>query len=301
MLRMILVAALPVIAASNPDLTGTPTQMVITVRPVPGAGGPQTVDANDLAVSQNKTHDPVLRLERLTGDLANMQLFVLLDDSTQSSSLGNHLAELKTFLQSLPATTQVGIGYMRNGTFGLAQEFTADHQKAASALRLPQAIPGGNASPYFALSDLVKHWPSKDSTGRRTVLMLTDGVDPYWGTATMDDPYVDASIHDALKQGVMVYSIYLRGAGLYGRNSWVTNFGQSHLIEVSQETGGNAYFEAFSDPVNIAPFLSDFQDRLANQYRVTVESSHEKGVQPVKLRTELPGLKIDSPTRIYVR
>ena len=289
------------VAASNPDVPGGSTQMVITVRPIPGRGGPQSIDANDVAVRYAKDPAPVIRLQRLTGDLADMQLFILLDDSSRSSSLGNHLAELKTFLESLPATTQVAVGYMRNGTFGLAQEFTSDHQKAASALRLPQATPGGNGSPYFALSDLAKHWPSKEFTDRRTVLMLTDGIDPYWGTATLDNPYVDASIHDALKSGVAVYSIYLRGAGLYGRSGWVTNFGQSHLIEVSQETGGNAYFEAFSDPVNIAPFLSDFQDRLANQYRVTVESSHAKGVQPVKLRTELPGLKIESPTRIYVR
>jgi hypothetical protein len=296
-----MLGAMGAIAASNPDVPGGPTQMVITVRPVPGVGGPQNIDANDIAVRYNKTPAPVVHLQRLAGDQADMQLFILLDDSTRSSSLGDHLAELKTFVQTLPASTQVGIGYMRNGTFGLAQEFTADHQKAAKALRLPQAVPGGNGSPYFALSDLAKHWPSKNPTDRRTVLMLTDGIDLYWGTATMDNPYVDASIHDALKQGVMVYSIYLRGAGLVGGNSWVTNFGQSHLIEVSQETGGNAYFEAFSDPVNIAPFLSDFQDRLANQYRVTVESSHDKGVQPVNLRTELPGLKIDSPTRIYVR
>ena len=237
----------------------------------------------------------------MTGDLANMQLFILLDDSTRSSSLGIHLAELKTFVQSLPATTEVGIGYMRNGTFGPVQPFTTDHQQAARALRLPVALPGGNANPYFALSDLAKRWPSKQTTARRTVLMLTDGVDPYWGTSTMDDPYLDTAVHDALKNGVMVYSIYLRGAGSYGRNSWVTNFGQSRLIETSEETGGHAYFEAFTDPVTIAPFLTDFQDRLQNQYRLTIDATHDKGVQPVKVRTELPGLKIEGPTRIYVR
>ena len=230
-----------------------------------------------------------------------MQLFVLLDDSTRSSSLGIQLPELKTFLDSLPATTQVAIGYMRNGTFALAQPFTADHQKAASALRLPEAIPGENGSPYFALSDLAKHWPSKQSTDRRAVLMLTDGVDRYYDTATVDDPYVDAAIHDALKEGVMVYSIYLRGAGAYGRGDWVTNIAQSRLIEVSQETGGHAYFQDFTDPVTISPFLNDFQDRLENQYQVTIEGLNEKGIQPVKVRTELPGLKIEAPTHIYVR
>ena len=274
--------------------------MVITVRPAPGTQ-PKVLEPGELTVLRGNAPVPVLSLQRLTGDLADMQLFVLLDDSTRSSSLSLQFPELKTFLAALPASTQVAIGYMRNGTFSKAQAFTADHQKAVSALRLPLAIPGENGSPYFALSDLVKHWPSKQSTGRRAVLMLTDGVDRYWGTQVMDDPYVDAAAHDALKAGVMVYSIYLRGAGVEGRSGWVTLAGQSRLIQVSDETGGCAYFQGFTDPVTISTFLSDLQDRLANQYQVTIEGSGEKGVQPVKLRTELPGLKIDAPTHIYVR
>jgi hypothetical protein len=100
---------------------------------------------------------------------------------------------------------------------------------------------------------------------------------------------------------VMVYSIYLRGAGLYGRSDWVTNFAQSRLWEVSEQTGGYSYAIGFIDPVTIAPFLKDFRERLDNQYRVTVEAWNDKGVQSVKLKTELRGLKIEGPTHIYVR
>jgi hypothetical protein len=162
-------------------------------------------------------------------------------------------------------------------------------------------MPGENGSPYFALSDLAKHWPSKESTDRRAVLMLTDGVDRYDESGTIEDPYVDAAVQDSLKDGMLVYSIYLRGAGLYGRSGEVTNFAQSRLIEVSQETGGHAYFEAFTDPVTIAPFLSDFQNRLENQYQVIFEAPNGKGDQSVKVRTEVPGLKIEAPTHIFVR
>ncbi len=276
--------------------------MVITVLPAHGSGQPATLDARDLkVVLRGNAFAPVLRLQRLAGDLADLQLFVLLDDSTRSASLANHPSELKAFLESLPPTTQVAIGYMRNGTFGLAQGFTADHEIAASALRLPMAMPGQNGSPYFALSDLAKHWPSKEATDRRAVLMLTDGIDRYDDTGTISDPYVDAAIHDALKDGMLVYSIYLRGAGLFGGGGAVTEFAQSRLIQVSQETGGHAYFQNFSDPVTISPFLADFQNRLANQYQVTIEVLNGKGELPVKLRTETPGLKIEAPSRIYVR
>ncbi len=289
-------------AASIPDTVGLQGQMVITVRPVHDNSKSETLNAADLKVVTGNSRAPVVGLQRLTGDLANMQLFVLLDDSTRSASLGIQLPELKAFIASLPSTTEVAVGYMRNGTFSLAQAFTADHQKAASTLRLPQAVAGENGSPYFVLSDLVKHWPSNQSTRRRVVMMLTDGVDRYYGTAEIDDPYVDAAIHDALKNDVMVYSIYLRGAGFYGQSGWVSNFAQSRLIDVSEQTGGYAYFLAFTDPVSISPFLRDFQDRLANQYQVTIQAEfNQKGIQSVKLRTELPGLKIQAPKSIYLR
>jgi hypothetical protein len=293
-------SAKPGISATLPDTTGVSPQMVVTA--LQGAGGsrPDNLAAGEITVLMGKTSAPVVRLQRLAGDLADMQLFVLLDDSTRSGSLGTHISELKAFLETLPATTQVAVGYMRNGSFALSQDFTADHQKAAAAVRLPMAMPGANGSPYFALSDLVKHWPSKEATGRRAVLMLTDGVDRYDGSADLDDPYVDAAIHDTLKQGVMVYSIYLNGAGGYGRSGRVTLLGQSHLIEVGEETGGYAYFQDLRDPVTITPFLNDLRNRLDHQYRVTLGALNEKGIRPVKLRTELPGVKISSPTRIFV-
>jgi len=289
-----LLAAMPALAAS------APAQMVITVQSGPRGGAPARLEASDVTVVQDKTSLPVTGLERLTGDLADMELFVLLDDSTRSSSLSVHLPELKSFLESLPATTQVAVGYMRNGTFLLAQAFTADHHKAADSLRLPEGTPGENGSPYFAISDLAKHWPSKQATGRRAALVLTDGVDRYYDTSTEDDPYVDAAIQDSLKNKVAVYSIYLRGAGLYGRAGMVQNFSQSRLMAVGEQTGGFAYFEGFTDPVDIAPFLTDFHKRLDNQYKVTFQALNQRGVQPVKLRTEAPGVKIEGPSRIYV-
>jgi hypothetical protein len=276
-------------ASSLPNATNVPTQMVVTVLPAKGSAQPATLEPKDVSIQLGKTPAPVVSLQRLTGNLADMQLFILLDDSTRSFSLGNHLAELKAFVESLPPTTQVAIGYMRNGTFGLVQPFTADHEIAASALRLPTAMPGENGSPYFALSDLAKHWPSTESTDRRAVLMLTDGVDRYYETGTFDDPYVDSAMHDSLKDGMLVYSIYLRGAGALGHRGEVTNFAQSRLIEVSEQTGGHAYFEAFTDPVTIAPFLEDFENRLRNQYQVTLNVVNGKGDERVKVRTEVPG------------
>ncbi len=280
----------------------TPAKMVITVQPAHHSSGePPKLKVGDLTVSEGGAAVAVTSLRRLTGDLADMQLFIYLDDSTRSASLGVQLGQLKEFVKALPASTLVAIGYMHNGTFALAQAFTADHQAAARSLRLPIAVPGENGSPYFALSDLAKHWPSRETTGRRAVLMLTDGVDRYWeDNSEVEDPYVDAAIRDTLQHGIAVYSIYLRGAGRYGRGAWTTNFAQSRLGQVSDQTGGYAYFEDFQDPVEIAPFLNDFQDRMDHQYRVTFQALNRRGTQTVKLRTELPGVKIEAPSRIFV-
>jgi hypothetical protein len=282
--------------SKDPKTTGNTAQLVITAHP-----GDGDMQARDVTVLEDRTPVSVARLERMTGDLGDMQLFVFLDDSTRTSSLGLQLPELKAFLQNLPAKTQVAVGYMRNGTFALAQPFTADHAKAAGNLRLPVSIPGENGSPYFALSDLVKRWPSKEPTDRRAVLMFTDGVDRYYGSSMLDDPYVDESMHDALKSGVTVYSVYLRGAGRYGQGLWGTDVGQSRLIQIGEETGGYAYFEGFTDPVTITPFLKDLTDRFANQYRLTVNAGGERGIHTVKVRTELPGVKIEAPTQMYVQ
>jgi hypothetical protein len=274
--------------------------MVVTL--LPGAGGsrPDNLAPGDINVLLDKAPAPIVRLQRLSGDLADMQLFVLLDDSSRSASLSTHLKELKEFFNSLPPTTQVGVGYMRDGTFSLAQNFTADHQKAGAALRLPMAMPGGNASPYFCLQELLRHWPSSEATYRRAVLMLTDGVDRYNTGGDLEDPYMDAAIHDALRRGVMVYSIYLSGAGTYGRRGRPLIYGQSHLIEVGEETGGYAYFEDFRDPVTITPFLNDLRDRLEHQYQVTFGAVNEKGFVSAKLHTESKGVKVVGPTLVFV-
>ena len=279
----------------------TPADMVITVQPAHhGAAEPARLQMSDVTVTEGGSPVPVTALSRLAGNLANMQLFIYLDDSTRSSSLGVQLGQLKEFVRALPASTQVAIGYMHNGTYALTQAFTTDHLAAARSLRLPTAQPGENGSPYFALSDLAKHWPSQAATGRRAVLMLTDGVDRYFDNSEVDDPYVDAAIRDTLQHGIAVYSIYLRGAGLYGRGAWTTNFAQSRLNQVSDQTGGYAYFEDFTDPVEITPFLNDFQDRMDHQYRITFQALNKRGTQSVKLWTELPDVKIAAPTRIFV-
>jgi hypothetical protein len=225
---------------------------------------------------------------------------VLLDDSSRGN-LGLQLSDIRSFLSGLPPTAQVAIGYMRNGTPNLEQNFTNDHALAAKALRLPQGIPGGNGSPYFCISDLVRHWPRGNNEARREVIMVTDGVDRYSGARfDPENPYVRAATSDAQKAGVIIYSIYYRGAGRFDRSLAVTDGGQNYLTQISSDTGGKVYLEGFGNPVSFSPFLSDIQRKLQNQYELTFVSTAKPGLQPIRVKTNQPNTSLQYPARVPV-
>jgi hypothetical protein len=229
-----------------------------------------------------------------------LQLVVLLDDSSQGN-LGLQLNDIKSFLAALPPNAQVAIGYMRNGSPNLVENFTTDHAQAAKALRLPTGSAGINGSPYFCISALAKHWPGGNSDLRREVIMVTDGVDRYSGRRfDADDPYVQAAISDAQKAGIIVYSIYYRGTGRLDRSFVATDSGQNYLTQVSGNTGGKVYLEGFGNPVSFAPFLSDIQHKLQNQYELSFVSSSRSGLQPIKVKTSQPNTSLQYPARVPV-
>ena len=138
-----------------------------------------------ITLQENRKTQPVTGWVPLRGPRAGLQLVVLLDDASRAN-LGLQLNELKNFLTALPPNVQVAVGYMRNGSPNLVQNFTTDHAQAAQALRLPVGSAGINGSPYFCLSALAKQWPGGRSNVRREVIMVTDGVDRYSGERRFD-------------------------------------------------------------------------------------------------------------------
>jgi VWFA-related protein len=272
---------------------------VVTVSPK-SAEDVNTVPRQTISVSENRKPQNVAGWVPLRGQRSGLQLVVLLDDSSRSN-LGLQLNDIKTFLHGLPPNVQVAVGYMRNGTPNLVQNFTNDHAQAAKSLRLPVGTPGGNGSPYFCLSDLIKHWPGGNTNVRREVIMVTDGVDRYsGGRFDPSNPYVQAATADAQKAGVIVYSIYYRDAGRYDRSGVVTDGGQNYLTQVSDATGGKVYLEGFGNPVSFAPFLSDIQRKLQNQYELTFVSAAKPGLQQIRVKTSQPNTTLQFPARVPV-
>jgi hypothetical protein len=251
-------------------------------------------------VYEGKVRDTVTSWLPAKADHADLEFFILIDDSA-NATLATQFDDIRQFINSQPATTKVGIAYMRNGTAEITQNLTADHAQAAKSLRIPMGIGGASASPYFSLTDLIKRWPA--GSPRREVLMISDGIDLYYGAGDLQDPYVDEAIEQAQRAGIIVFAIYNPGAGHYARSYWRTNFGQLYLSRVADETGGEAYYIGFTGPaVTFVPYLDDVEHRLDNQYLLTFLAKPEKkaGMQRVKLTTELPNTELVGADRIYV-
>jgi hypothetical protein len=291
-------STLPLLPAQQPA-PGVPVSMVITVEPKRGKTIPP-IAQQDVTVSEGKDKRPVTGLLPLQGDHADMQLLLLLDDSA-SSSIDSEIGTLKQFVTSLPSTTEVAIGYMRNGMAQLTQDFTADHAAAAKTIRVVMGPGGADVSPYDSLSDAVKRWPKKVAE-RREVIMISSGIEGLGGGYTSDNPYVNKGIEDAQKAGVIVYTIYTPGVGHYGHSFWRANWGQNFLAQLSDETGGESYFIGFGAPVSFQPFLNEILQRLNHQFLLTFLARPERksGLQPVKVRIVEKDADAAAADRVYV-
>jgi hypothetical protein len=279
--------------------SGTPVRMLVTVEARHGSNVPE-VGRADVLVSEGHNRDQVTDWVPAQGDNAALELFILLDDGS-GMSLGTQLEELRKFINSQPASTKIGLAYMQDGIAKVQQNLTGDHALAAKALRLPMGMAGVNGSPYFSLSDLIKHWP--ESTARREVLVLTDGIDRYYEGGNLDDPYLSAAIDDAERAGVMVFGIYTPGAGHLGHSYWQNYWGQMYLSHMTEDSGGEAYAINFNGPpVTFNPYFEDVEHHLDHQYWLTFNAKPEKksGLRQVKVMTEVSNAELVAAHQVYV-
>jgi hypothetical protein len=294
-----LLASLQLVAAQeSAPSTGAAVNLVVTVEARHGSNVPE-ITRDDVMVYEGRERDRVTGWLPLQGDHGGLEFFILLDDSS-SVTLGSQLDDIRQFINGQPPTTKIGVAYMQNGIAQVVQNLTSDHALAAKALRLPFGSPGASASPYFSLQDLIKRWPA--SQERHEVLMITDGIDRYWGSGP-DDPYVDEVIEQAQRASVIVYSIYTPGAGLYSHSFWRTFWGQNYLSRVSDETGGESYYLIGSaPPVTFVPYLEQVSGKLNHQYLLGFVPKPEKkaGMQRVKVQTEVPNAELMSADKVYV-
>ena len=278
---------------------GVTEHMLVTVEARHGKNVPD-VSRADVMVHEGKDRDQVTDWVPAQGDHAGLELFILLDDGS-GFNLGSQLDSIRKFIGTQPPTAKIGVAYMQNGVAKVEQAPTTDHALAAKALRLPLGIAGVDASPYFGISDLVKKWPA--SPDRHEIVLVSDGVDRYYGAGDLQNPYLDAAIHDAERANIVVYAIYEPGAGHFGHSHWQSYWGQMYLARLGEETGGEAYYIGMSGaPVSFDPFLDETARHLEHQYFLTFQAKVPKksGWQRVKVSTEVSNADLVAAHEMYV-
>ena len=312
----------------NPGASSTvQVHMVITDEALRDDSELPILRPENVQVKQGKTSLKVDHLIPARGDNAALQLFILIDD-TCDTSIGNSLNDIRDFINAQPATTVVGIGYMSNATIQIVQNFTADHAAAAKAIRLPRGSVSSMDSPYLSLISLLKGWPEQKV--RREVLMVSDGIDrlrndpttragysPTYGggtrraqmpTSTMStgmstiSPDADTASTMAQRYGVIVHGIYATGVGRLGRNAWEAQLGQGGVGKIADESGGEYYSLGTQNLVSFKPYLDRLQRVLDNQYYLVFGAvpKNKAGLQRVGISTETPGFEIAAADNVWV-
>ncbi len=278
-------------------------RMTVTLRVLGNNKRTPEVSRDDIVVKQRKKTLPVTSWTPAIGESAGMDLFLLLDDSSDTS-VSLQFDDLRAFIQSQPSSTLVGVGYMRNGIVDIAQDFTADHDLASKALRLPLST-GVFRSPYLSAIDLMKRWPA--SANRREIVMVTDGIDRFRNWPGRHEfgyvsPDVDSASRIAQRTGTIIDTIYMNGVGRWSRNFWEVTNGQNNMARLSDTTGGESYFLGTHSPVSFRPYLEDINKAIANQYLLEFRVVPEKksGIQYVNMSTPIAGVELDSADGVWV-
>ena len=287
-------------APASPE--GVAVRMVVTASGVDD-GNLAEVSMRDVQVSQRRQPLKVTGWTPARGNNSGLNMFLLIDDASDRS-LGSQLNELRDFITAQAPTTTVGVGYMRNATVQVVQDFTNDHAKAANAVRLPLGNTGAFGSPYLSVIDMMNRWPEHPS--RRVIVMVTDGIDRSRGgprsrgLSTMPD--VTRASDLAQRTGTLIYTLFSPGVGYRRRNFFEATNGQNGIARLSDESGAESFFLGVQAPVSFRPFLDRIQTALNNQYLLEFRAvpSGRAGLQSISVGTEVSGVELISADGVWV-
>lgn len=252
------------------------------------------LQAQDVMLYENRKRVPVTEVTPLAGQPVEVYLAI---DEAIGPAFGPFLNDLRSFINSQPATVSIGVAYLREGTANILQKPTADRAAAAKALRLPVANVG--VSPFESITDLLKRWP--ETSARREIVMISPGVEPF-GAHEVDNPVVSEAVSAAQRAGVSVFVIYTQMGGHFGHSFWRATWAQAYLSRLADESGGEGYNINSTTIVSLTPFLDDITQRMQRQFLVafTPQPQAKSDFVPISARTELPHVELVSPDRVWV-
>jgi VWFA-related protein len=225
---------------------------------------------------------------------------VLIQDDVVTS-ISNEIATIKDFINHLPKESRVLIGYIRNGSLEVRQTFTADHERATKALRIP--IGSATAAPYNPYVEIREGLRRFEATpkGRRAMLVVSDGLDISRGAdSSQPSQSIDLqrAIKEAQRQSVAVYSFYAPSVTSNAINNLrLITDGQGSLQRLADETGGRAFIQGTGAPVSFDYYLRDLAGAFSRQIALTYLSTHpNKGFHKIEISSDMKDITIDHPS-----
>jgi hypothetical protein len=272
--------------------------VTMTVTAVGKKGAPPAIKKDDIQPFEGKERVQVADWRR--GE--NLYLAILIDDSldTEAASQWN---DLRAFINNQPQDTLVAVAYARNGSAMIAQDFTPDHALAAKALRIPLGSLGAFSSPYLAVQDWLKRWPSTSGDHRSSLILISSGIDYFRGGFEPLDPDLDSTIERAQKENINVWTIYYPGGGHVSRGYFRVFNAQANLSKLSEETGAETYYLGFERPVSLRSYFDEIQEHLNNQYLLSFANrgGGKKGkFQRVRVTSEVPNVDFLTPSEVFL-
>lgn len=274
-----------------------PVIIPLTIR-VKGAVTPNELELQTVDFTVNEDGDPQTILSiRAMGTNSPINLMVLIQDDV-NSSIGLETKSLAQFITRLPRGSRVSIGYLRVGSLQVRQKFTSDLEKAAKSLRGPMGVAGvAPYNPYVEVIEAARRFDAQPA-GRRAILLVSDGVDVSRGVDSSNAGQsldLQRAITETQRRSIAVYSFYAP-TSLTESNSNLVSNGQGSLQRLSDETGGQAFFQGLGAPTSFDPFIKQVSAALERQIALTYLSTHlKKGFHRVKIVTSTPGVAVHYP------
>lgn len=288
-------AAFAVLGFSEPTLAADSGVATTTVTAMSKKEAPPAVAKSDVQLSQGKERKQVAKWTKAE----KLYLAILIDDSIESET-ANQWGDLKQFILAQPPTTSIAVGYASNATVRVSQDFTTDHALAAKALRIPLGNFAAYSSPYLSVIDWMKRWPATGD--RRSLLLISSGIDYFRSGFGPIYPDVDTAVSIAEKGNINLWSIYAPGVGHRSRSFFLANNAQNNLSKLSEETGGEAFFLGTLAPVSFKPFLDELQMHLNNQYLLSFagDGGTKGKFTGIRLKTELSNVEFMHANQVWI-
>jgi VWFA-related protein len=258
----------------------------------------QDLEKDDFSLTESGRPQTIKYFSRETN--LPLTLGLLVDTSgSQRMVLGEEQEASYRFLETvlredLDRTFLVHFDYrpevLQNLTFSKIQL-----EKSLEQLNLPMERRGGGGTTLYDAVYLCSNLVTKKQTGRKALILLTDGEDNA-SRASLQD-----AIEAAQRADTLIYSILFSDSTFGGSFGGMRGGpdGKSVLQKMSRETGGGFFEVSKKHPLDA--IYQQLQEELRSQYSLGYTSSDSSGkmFRPIKIATRRKGLVVQARSGYY--